>query len=86
MISMNSSLARKVASQELKSGPEVRAALGESYTAANPFKFKGTKEEFEQLNQEAAQKMFDNYERFFRGNYKQGGIVYNPFKAGIGAL
>ncbi len=86
MISMNSFLPRKVASQELKSGPEVRAALGESYTAVNPFKFKGTKEEFEQLNQEAAQKMFDNYERFFRGNYKQGGIVYNPFNAGIGAL
>ena len=86
MLGLESSLARKVASQEVKSGPETRAALGENWSAVSPFNFKGTKEQFEQLNQETAQKMFDNYERFFRGNYKQGGMVYNPFKQGIGAI
>ena len=86
MLGMESSLARKVASQEIKSGPETRAALGQNYSAVSPFNFKGTKEQFEQLNQEAAKKMFDNYERFFRGNYKQGGMVYNPLKQGIGAI
>ena len=86
MLGLESSLARKIASQEVKSGPETRAALGENWSAVSPFNFKGTKEQFEQLNQETAQKMFDNYERFFRGNYKQGGMVYNPFKQGIGAI